>query len=215
MKLYQYKNFLKDLLFPVSCLGCSEGGVYLCDKCIETIPRYNDTFVDWLDGNQLDRVVIAADYNNKTLQYAIHSFKYKFLEEIGERLGELFSGSKIKEFRGYLLVPIPLHQKRLKWREFNQSQVLGETLCKKYGLKADYNVLVRQKNITAQMKLKRRDRLKNVHGAFAIKNEQVIKGKNILLVDDVITTSATLNEAAIVLKKAGAKRVVGLVLAHG
>ncbi len=110
------------------------------------------------------------------------------------------------------VVPVPLHSKRLAERGFNQAQFLGGRVAKEMGWPLEH-FLYRSRETKTQTNLTREQRRMNVSSAFACKGD--VAGKNILLVDDVITTGATLEECAKVLKRAGAKRVKALVVARG
>lgn len=114
-----------------------------------------------------------------------------------------------------ILVPVPLHRKRYNWRGFNQSILLSKIIADKFGLPVWDNILRRIKNTKPQSMTKNEEeRRKNISCAFFCPQLQELKHKNVILVDDICTTSATLNECAKELKKAGAKSVWGLVVAR-
>ena len=116
-----------------------------------------------------------------------------------------------------LIVPVPLHIKRKRWRGFNQAEVLASRLAEGFNLVMRAYILNRIKDTQAQTKLKRKQRLKNIKNAFKVNNEwqDKLKSTKILLVDDVATSGRTLNECARALKESGAKEVWGIVLARG
>lgn len=105
------------------------------------------------------------------------------------------------------IVAVPLHPTRLRKREFNQSLLLALSLGKRWNLPVLTNVLLRTKLTPPQTSLSRRARLTNLRKCFAVKNPAAIEGKNILIVDDVVTTGTTVNECAKTLRKAGAQSV--------
>lgn len=113
-----------------------------------------------------------------------------------------------------LIVPVPLHRTRLKERGFNQSLLLAKGIAKIYNLPVDYLNLKRVHATTPQVKLKGKDRIKNVRGAFAVQDSNAFKDKRVLLIDDVYTTGATITECSKTLKKAGAKDIKCLTLAR-
>ncbi len=113
-----------------------------------------------------------------------------------------------------LLIPIPLHKSRLRERGFNQALVLAREIEKRFPLPLDYLNLQRIRDTQPQINLKEKERRKNVRGAFGLREKQKVKGKRILLIDDVYTTGATVNECSRVLRKGGAKRVDILTLAR-
>lgn len=120
----------------------------------------------------------------------------------------------ILNFNENLIMPVPLSKKRLNWRGFNQAELLARIIAEKYKLKLDNINLIRIKHKKPQAKLNEIHRLENVKGCFSWQGVNLNK-KNIILVDDVVTTGATLNECAKVLKANGAGEVWGLVLAKG
>ncbi|MCX6759718.1 MAG: ComF family protein [Candidatus Nealsonbacteria bacterium] len=115
----------------------------------------------------------------------------------------------------FILIPVPLDKKRLRWRGFNQAEELSKELAKFLKIPSIPNSLTKIKETFPQIKLSDKERKENVRGVFLIKDRELIKNKNILLVDDVYTTGATMEECAIVLKKAGAKDIIGVVVARG
>lgn len=117
--------------------------------------------------------------------------------------------------REILLIPVPLHKKRLKERGFNQAELLALELEKYFGFKAESGVLERRRYTTAQVDLGGSDRKLNVKDAFDCFAGEKIKDQKIILIDDVFTTGATMQECAKILKRAGAREVYGLVLARG
>jgi ComF family protein len=139
----------------------------------------------------------------------IHRFKYDFAQEIcGDLVKILLRSGCLKKLEGYgknaCIVPVPLHKKRLNFRGFNQSEVLAEEIFKN----------TRIKNTEPQAQLKKIKRLTNVKNAFEIKPSAKINPEKIyLLLDDVCTTGSTINECAKILKKYGAKTVIGLTVA--
>ena len=115
------------------------------------------------------------------------------------------------EIRNFVIVPIPLHPRRRRNRGFNQAKLLAESVAKNFNLPVFEN-LIRIKNNDPQMKIKGFEaRIKNINGCFKIQNPEFIAGKNIILIDDVFTSGATMNEAVKILKSAGAKKTIALV----
>jgi len=120
----------------------------------------------------------------------------------------------ILNFNENLVIPVPLSKKRLRWRGFNQAELIAQKVAEKYNLKLDNKNLIRIKHKKPQAKLNEIHRLENIKGCFSWQGENLNK-KNIILVDDVVTTGATLNECAKILKANGAGEVWGLVVAKG
>lgn len=154
----------------------------------------------------------------------LYVFKYKpYVSHLKEILVDLLHEGIIQKEVVFkilqkkpMLVPIPLHPSKLKKRGYNQSDLLAQGLGQKFDLLC-CDVLMRQYNTQSQYGLKREERIKNIKGAFLLQLGfgQTIHGKCIFLIDDVLTTGTTLSEAGRVLKKAGAKEVYGVTLAHG
>ena len=120
----------------------------------------------------------------------------------------------LKEWHVDLIVPVPLHPKRLRWRGFNQSLLLARQVSRLYEVPVDPFVLCRERETVPQTQLAEDERRKNVRGAFAITPGKLLKGTSVLLVDDVYTSGATANECSRVLVRAGAREVYVLTLAR-
>lgn len=112
-----------------------------------------------------------------------------------------------------LIIPIPLHKTRLREREFNQAQILGNYIAQKFNKEIANDALIRLRHTKTQTELDLDQRLSNVKGSFAVTGKINIKGKKILLIDDVLTSGATCSEAAYALKNSGASIVFALTLA--
>jgi len=115
----------------------------------------------------------------------------------------------------YVLIPVPLDRKKLKWRGFNQAEEIGKELSKFLKISLINDVLVKIKETLPQVELSDEERKENIKGAFSCQNPELIKGRKILLVDDIYTTGSTMAECARVLKTAGAKEIIGIVIARG
>jgi len=138
---------------------------------------------------------------------------------------ELSDLSAMENFRNVILIPIPLSPKRLRERGYNQAELICKELIKINNLrrgadiKLENNILIKPKETEHQARIENRtERLKNIIGSFAIKSEnkniESVKGRNIILIDDITTTGATLNEARKTLKQAGARKIVAFTVAH-
>lgn len=158
----------------------------------------------------------AGNYDDPVLQNLIHSFKYRKMDFLTPLLGEIII--KYLNLIGglnsnFIIVPIPLHFFREKSRGFNQAKLLGEIVARHFNLPI-IDALKRTKNNDSQAKCKDSEsRAKNVADCFKIKNSENIKGKNIILIDDVFTSGATMAEAAKILKQNGCRKIISLVLA--
>lgn len=241
--LNPFKTFILDLLFPIHCLGCKKEGSWLCPACLlkiklnkkQTCPNChretaNGEFcaICQLAFN-LRGIVVASSYKIELLQKAIQFFKYKFAEELALPLSEILISALLQSVilsrrRGdeeshslnTLLIPVPLHKSRYLWRGFNQAELLAREIGKKFNLPVAANILTRTKNTTPQTQLNILERKTNVTGAFSCLRPDLIANKNIILLDDIATTSATLEECAKTLISAGKPlEIWGLVIARG
>jgi ComF family protein len=151
------------------------------------------------------------------LRQVVQKFKYGRKVSLGKPLGRLMAqGCRefLSEFSIDVVIPVPLHPARLRWRGFNQSLLLARQVSRIYNVPMDAFVLYRNRETPPQTQLSEEDRRKNVRGAFATYPEKSLKGINVLLVDDVYTSGATVNECSRVLTRDGAKRVYVLTLAR-
>jgi ComF family protein len=146
----------------------------------------------------------------------IHRFKYgkkiPLGKRLAQRLGETIN-SDPRFLKSDFLIPVPLHKSRYRERGFNQSEIVAEEISKIAGLPLLKNVLLRKKNTKDQTNLSFQEREENVKGAFVVTQPEIINGKRIVLVDDVITTGATLSECARTLRQAGAEKILGMTIA--
>lgn len=236
------RNILKsilNLLLPPRCCRCGKTVVSehtLCEKCFNQInfisapycklcgmPFENET-----DANlnlvcahcaskkkvtRMDRSAMFYDDFSKKL---ILDFKFYGHTQNAKILAKwlYLAGADIFYAGVDLIMPVPLSYRRLLRRGYNQSAVLARLLSKQTGIKADVLTLKKTKHTVPQSSLLGKARLKNVKNVFKLQNEEKVKGKRILLIDDVLTTGATLNECAKVLKKAGALSVDTLTVAR-
>jgi ComF family protein len=158
----------------------------------------------------------CASYEG-ALKEAIHRFKYESVFPLRRVLGDLLHPTLKAMRREHpvdVLVPVPLHIRRLRERGFNQTLLLVRELSKRTGIPYCERALAKIKDTPVQISLKKRERGKNVKGVFEVKDPEAIQGKAIVLVDDVYTTGATVNECARILVMAGAKQVAVLTVAR-
>jgi ComF family protein len=148
---------------------------------------------------------------------AIHQFKYGNNISVGAMLASFmadFSFPDVDLTDYSLIIPVPLHIKRLRQRGFNQSLILAQALAKKWQIPVNFSLLKRHKFTLTQTGLNKTERKQNIKGAFEVSDKKNIAGKNVILIDDVYTTGATINECAKILTKAGAQKVTVLTLAR-
>jgi len=228
------KSIFLNLLFPIQCLGCNQESVWICKNCQNKIhlqkyqicPNCKKTKTEGnLCGNcqntkiYFDKLLVAAKYEKEHLiQKVIKTFKYRFIKDLNKFLGDFLSDTirkYIKNYKNYILIPIPLHLKKEKWRGFNQAELLTDTISENLQIFIDKNLIKRIKYQKSQAELDRDLRLKNLHNAFQIEDKIKALNKKFILIDDIATTGTTLNECAKMLKTAGAIEVVAVVIGRG
>ena len=189
--------------FPAS-LASPEVPCLLCAECRR-------------DSSPFKKVFAATLYEG-VMKEAIHLLKYRRKKGIMERLEKIlkvyFFNMDLPFSKFDLVVPIPLHRKKLKERGFNQAELLARVIATHFDLKLVKNNLKRVKATKSQTSLSKKQRLENIKGAFQFRNKDEFREKKILLVDDVYTTGTTVREAAKVLKKAKAREVYIFTLAR-
>lgn len=202
-------KFVLDLLFPLSCTGCGAHDTLLCASCLNGIPILTK-LVEHPTPN-LDYIIIAGSYEHPLLKELIKLYKFHGVTALAEPLAGIM-GRALAVFpvqTAPVLVPIPLHWKRARARGYNQSELLAKRLAQNRGTRMQ-NLLKRTKATRSQAKLGRAERLKNVVGAFRCIGDAPAE---VMLIDDIATTFATLESAAGELKKNGAKHIAALVIA--
>jgi len=213
-------ELLLDILFPKICLNCKKylgenESEYICAACFQQIENYKIVFRP----NKDFVLLSAVSYDNKTARELLHYFKYEGFQKIEVLLKTIFE-RYLKEIdyplQDFIIVPIPLTSKKLRQRGFNQSEILAKIASDHLKLPIETGVLLRVKETKPQIGMKNHEeRKENVKNSFEVKKSELskIKGRNILLVDDVYTSGATMNEAVKTLKKAGSSKILGLVFA--
>lgn len=229
-------TLILDTLFPVRCISCKEEGVWLCEACFGKIKIQTEhvcgvcekvfcpdgrTCLQCKKKNSLDGMIATCSYKQATVSQAVHFFKYRFICDLHIPLGNLLVSALKKTDIPLpeVIIPIPLHPRRLRWRGFNQSALLAGHLAKNLlpnsELEMCADILVRNRYTTPQMGIKDyNSRLQNIAGAFSLLPNADVKNKTILLIDDIATTGSTIFECAKVLKQSGAKEVFALVIAR-
>ncbi len=149
------------------------------------------------------------------LRQVVHRFKYGRQASFGKPLGLLAARACRPWFQPSgidLIIPVPLHPRRLRWRGFNQSVLLGREVGREWGIRLDPFVLMRKTESPPQSTLSLKERGANVRGAFRVAPRNTVEGMRLLLVDDIYTSGATVNECARVLRRSGAREVQVLTL---
>lgn len=233
--------FFLDLIYPYHCFSCQkfiktgEKYPYLCQNCLEKIPLYSTLFCPVcfkrISGEKLKKCPLhssksfldflgaATDYQG-VVKELILAYKYQFAKEIALTLAQILINYLKKAFpepfNSYILLAIPLHPSRKHWRGFNQAEEIAKILSQELKIELFKNILFRKKKTKPQVDLKNfQEREANLSEAFWINPPKItlLQNKKIILIDDVFTSGATLQSAAKTLKNAGAKRIIGLVIA--
>ncbi len=229
---------LMDLLFPPRCQVCGElCDDPLCATCMEDVEFITDPVCPYCgqavqpgwppgrlcaecrDGRAVSGARAAGFYAG-TLRDAVRRFKFDGRTRLAEPLAEMLvvvvrrevdeSGLPLGDCAA--LVPVPLHPARLQWRGFDQARMLCERMAEAVAMPVWTDVLARIRNTTPQTELRGSSRRENVLGAFEARRGFKLRGRSILLVDDVFTTGATIEECARELRRAGAAAVYALTV---
>lgn len=275
-KTKQAKRFLGktadwclDLIFPKFCFGCQKEGAYLCADCKDNLQTNHFPFCPACKnkiifpqkcsrgcGSQIKLAISPFSYDNFLIKDLIHNFKYNFVKSLGVDLGEFLiesiKNSPLEKAiahrpENFIIVPVPLHRRRLAWRGFNQSEILAKEISGAFNIEFQ-NALKRIKNTKPQIEMASADeRQENIKDAFALRSPKKFlsfpfyllsfpwkresrfspnldprirgddrseyKNKTVILVDDMITTGATLEECAKILKQTGAREIWALTIA--
>jgi ComF family protein len=237
-KLSHLRRFVADVLFPVFCVECGVEGEWWCEKCRRKIKI--NPITQGADG-PLDGLTAFFNYSEGTpLAKLIHEYKYSFardMESLWERLLNqaqdvfpAFAPASAKGYGGHSkamageagmtvsIIPIPLHPLRQRERGFNQAEIFAKIILNKFkkcGINArlENTKFIRVRHTRQQAKLSKAEREENISGAFAWNDMMQKAPENIIIIDDVYTTGATMQECAKVLKQNGAKKVYGFALA--
>ncbi|HOD35287.1 MAG TPA: ComF family protein [Syntrophales bacterium] len=231
---------LADILFPPACVVCEtilEADLHhsFCPACFSEIrfinpplcprcglPYFTEAASDHPCGDCLSKKqyftsVRSLGVYETSLLKTIQRFKYQGSLHAGEALGSLMAvwchqAFDVGEYD--VIMPVPLHLQRLRERGFNQSLVLARAMARRFSVELDFMTLRRTASTAPQTGLKKEERARNVRGAFKLENGHRVKGKKVLLIDDVYTTGSTVRECARILTTGGAGRVGVLTLAR-
>jgi competence protein ComFC len=236
MNFQKAKKFILDILFPISCLGCGKPEEWLCGDCLSRIPLKFDQVCPVCENKitpdgrtcftcrgktSLAGLLASTSYKFEIVAAAVHNLKYRMAKSFDVPLGAIMVKSYLTS--GFplpdIIIPVPLHKRRLRWRGFNQAELLanylGQNLAPGFEIPVIGNLLARKKYTGPQMGIKNYFRRKeNLKDAFTIANNSLLNNKTVLLVDDIATTGTTLFECAKTLKQNGAKVVFAVVIAR-
>lgn len=235
--------FVLDTIFPVECIKCGQElsfcKSYICANCDTFAGKPLSFLCPVCDARipegkicgpcrrktELKRFFSAGHYKNHYLRELIHWFKYQRVKVSSGQLAKFIikaikdnkiDDAVLKNKNDFVIVPVPLHKKKLRERGFNQSQEIAMHISKELKLTLSIDTLARTRATEPQAEIQNvKTRKENVKNCFACKNANAIKNKIVILIDDVYTTGSTMEECARILKKSGAKEIWGMVIAKG
>jgi ComF family protein len=222
---------LLSLLYPSTCPVCERGSdsletAPLCSQCLKTIKRYSgpscrvcslplvsvhsDICGSCISDPPFFSYVVSYGLYSDVLASAINLFKFSGFRRLSKPLSRFLLETEIPDVD--LVMPVPMTKRSMLERGYNQSALIAKEVSKATGYPLDIDSLQKVRETLPQVGLKAEDRAKNLKNAFLVTGD--LRGKRVLLIDDVMTTGATLRECSRVLVKAGATEVIGLVLAR-
>lgn len=223
----------KDYLFPLFCLGCGEEGVWICERCrreTDTEPVFAcpGCHAIQLDGvccrdcrrqsHLLSHMALTNYRTTSVIGRMIHALKYEYAEELRSIFPSIIERQLLAYQQWFslidIIVPVPLHPRRLAQRGFNQAEMLA-TMIGRILDRPVMALLRRGRYTKTQTTLARHERATNVAGAFHVVDPHGLANQRVLLVDDVYTTGSTMQECARTLREAGARDVQGWSVARG
>ncbi|MFH1288948.1 MAG: ComF family protein [bacterium] len=213
-------NAFVDFIWPPKCLICDNslenGEKFICDECEKAVILFSPVDSRFRRNDAFSRKFIIGSYEN-SLREAIHQFKYNkriaLRKYFSVLINDYIERNNVLD-KVDIIIPVPLFPTKKRERGFNQSELLANEIDKKWNLAVSSKNLYRARHTEPQNKLNYSQRKRNIKGAFRLKNKNSVKGKSVLLVDDIVTTGATVNECSKVLKKDGkVKNVLVLSLA--
>ncbi len=228
-QIAKLKGTALDLLFPQYCVGCGKEGSFICYSCCRSLSRITPPLCPRCGKPQPGGVLCSGCISWSTeidgtrspfrfegvMRQAIHQLKYQNLRALVVPLAKLLQDYlTTNPVPAEILVPVPLHQKRLRERGYNQSNLLARKLGKLVNLPVVDDCLIRQRHTPPQARTATvEERRNNISNAFACRDQR-LQNKQVLLIDDVSTSGATLDACATALKASGAYSVWGLVMAR-
>jgi ComF family protein len=226
-----FPDLLTNLFFPRTCVSCGativsgaacavcmksiafRGGL-ACGTCFRTVtmrdPPVCHPSTPYLLG-------AAAHYQNATVQALVHHLKFRSIEDAAQTLGDIivrWARDNEFHFENFYVMPIPLSRQRRRMRGYNQAELIARHFAGSFRLPLETKLLIRTRHAKPQSETATlAERTTNIRGVFAIREPDRIRGKNILLIDDVITSGTTFLEASRVVRIGGARSIIALAAA--
>ena len=213
-----------DFFLPRTCVSCDNKLTHeensVCETCFAKIETADKTFLESEYKRKFEEDKIIKDFlslyifdENSPIRDLLHGLKYDKKFKLGIFLGKILAANfdeRIKTWNANFIIPVPLHKLKKAERGFNQSYYVAKGLVKNIDAKVKTDIIKRKRFTATQTKLNAEERKENMKDAFVIKNKKIIEGKNIILLDDVITTGSTVSECARVLKQNGANNIFAI-----
>ena len=223
-----WNDFLLNI-FPAVCIHCNSTLVrdeqYICSKCKIALPRTNDyldptnrLFQKFAYEPKVKHVSSFLDYNKHGItRKLIHSLKYRGETDIGLLLGRMYGSDlqKSGKIKPDIIFPVPLHRQKLKKRGFNQSELIAQGLSESMDVEVQTDILIRKTYTSTQTKKSRVSRWENVGNVFEVVSPERLHHKNVMLVDDVLTTGATMGSLASQIAKSDVNEIYLVAMAAG
>lgn len=218
---------LLDLVFPPSCVACNREGAFVCTDCEANLPRLEPPYCrkcsdpgprslcEWCRSTNQPFDGITAPYRwSGAVPQMVYALKYRGVRASAPRLAELMASHlSARSISSDIIVPVPLHRRRERERGYNQSELLAKGIANQTGIPIATDVLTRTRNTRPQVTMQNPDeRRENITGAFECVGD--VAGKHVLLIDDVVTTGATIAACSTPLRAAGAMSILALSLAR-
>lgn len=223
-----WKDFILNI-FPAICINCNSTLVrdeqFICSRCKISLPMTRDyldptnrLFQKFAYEPKIKHVSSFLDYNKHGItRKLVHALKYRGETELGVLLGRMY-GTELKRhgiLDPDLILPVPLHPKKLKRRGYNQSELIASGLSESLQIPMDPSILQRKKYTATQTKKSKVNRWENVGDVFAISQGEKLTGKKIILIDDVLTTGATMGSLASQIARCEVKEIYLIAMAAG
>lgn len=209
-------EFVLNFLFPPACSVCGKlDKNWLCPKCQKRVEKLEKSCVVEIENKKYEKLLYLFQYESLIRKLIL---RYKFSNKA--YLNHFFANEIVKNEKNRallkqydLILPVPMHKKKMQKRGYNQTELVANELEKSLGIPARKDILQKVVNTITQSKLGGKARQSNILHAFFIQNDIEVEDKKIILLDDIYTTGSTSEECSRILKEAGAKEILVLVLA--
>lgn len=211
-------NTILDSVFPKQCVGCRAYDVWMCERCIRQNLNIEHVVMDETvhQSTGIHSITTLGEYRNPFWRNAVGLLKFQRIQEVAEICAHLLV--ETDSISGGILVPIPLHKKRLRERGFNQAELMAQHISEQTDAKILPNLLRRTTHTQSQTTVGHHERARNIHNVFSMNTlmRELVHGQTVLLIDDVITTGATIIEAASLIQQSNPTSidVVGIARGH-